>query len=87
MAKGYVCDECLGFVIEYLQRFQAIRSIIWDEEEEERDSRVIIKGVGSKFTLILALHDMAHQYVLMNTTIMVSWLRSNCKYLLDVFFY
>jgi len=72
---------------EYLQRFQAVRSRIWDEDEEEGDSRGVTEGGGSKFNLIPALHDMAHHYVLMNTTIMVPWLRLDCKHLLDVFFY
>jgi hypothetical protein len=87
MVEGYVHDECLGFVIEYLQRFQVVRSKISDEEEEEGDFKIVIEGGGSKFTLILTFHDMAHQYVLMNNTIMVPWLRSNCKHLLDVFSY
>jgi hypothetical protein len=37
---------------EYLQRFQAVRSRIWDMDEEEGDSRVVTEGGGSKFTLI-----------------------------------
>jgi hypothetical protein len=24
MAKGYIRDECLGFIIEYLQRFEVV---------------------------------------------------------------
>jgi hypothetical protein len=28
MVEGYVHDECLGFVTEYLQRFQVVRSRI-----------------------------------------------------------
>jgi hypothetical protein len=44
MVEGYVHDECLGLVIEYLQMFQAVRNKIWDKEEEERDSELLLKG-------------------------------------------
>ncbi len=70
-----------------MQRCQAIRSKICYEEEEERDLRVVIEREGSKFTFIITFHDMAHQYVMMNITIMVPWLRSNYKHLLNVFSY
>jgi hypothetical protein len=28
MAKGYIGDECLGFVIEYLQRFDVVKRCV-----------------------------------------------------------
>jgi hypothetical protein len=34
MAKGYVKDECIGFVIEYLQRFDVVECRVWDANEE-----------------------------------------------------
>jgi hypothetical protein len=29
MVKGYTRDECLGFIIEYLQKFEIVRICIW----------------------------------------------------------
>jgi len=52
-----------------------VKSRIWDEEEEEGDSGMVLEGISTKFIFPLALHDMAHQYVITNTTIMAPWLR------------
>jgi len=52
-----------------------VKSRIWDEEEEEGDSGMVLEGISTKCIFPLALHDMAHQYVIMNTTIMAPWLR------------
>jgi len=52
-----------------------VKSRIWDEEEEEGDFGMVLEGISTKFIFPLALHDMAHQYVIMNTTIMAPWLR------------
>jgi hypothetical protein len=38
MTEGYIQDECLGFVIKYLQRFETIQRHIWDVDEEEGDA-------------------------------------------------
>jgi hypothetical protein len=35
IAEGYIQDECLGFAIEYLQKFGSIQRCIWDVDEEE----------------------------------------------------
>jgi hypothetical protein len=34
MAEGYLKDECLGFIIEYLQRFDVVHRRVWNAEEE-----------------------------------------------------
>ncbi len=36
MVEGYICDECFGFVIEYLQSFEVVQRCVWDADEERR---------------------------------------------------
>jgi hypothetical protein len=62
-----------------------MRTRIWDEEEKEGDSGVVIQRGGTKFTLRLALYDMAYQDVMTNTTIMVPWLRSDFTFFFSRF--
>jgi hypothetical protein len=38
MVEGYVKYECIGFVIEYLQRFDVMHKRVWDVEEEYGDA-------------------------------------------------
>jgi hypothetical protein len=35
MAEGYTQNECLGFITEYLQRFDVVKRRIWDANEEK----------------------------------------------------
>jgi len=44
--ERYITDECLGFIIEYLQRFEVVQWHIWDVEEEERDTNEVLEGDG-----------------------------------------
>jgi hypothetical protein len=74
MAKGYIGDECLGFVIEYLQRFDVVKRCVWDADEEEGDVGEVLEGVGTKFLMNPTLHDATHQYVLANISIMMPWM-------------
>ncbi len=73
MVEGYVQNECLCFIIEYLQKFDIVKRRIWDADEEEGDVGEVLEGVGSKFHMSSTLHDLAHQYVLTNIAIMVPW--------------
>jgi hypothetical protein len=51
MAEGYVLDETMGFVIEYLQEFQHVSRRIWDVEEEGGMVGMVLKGVVEKIVL------------------------------------
>jgi hypothetical protein len=73
MTKGYTQDECLGFIIEYLQRFDVVKWQIWDADEEEGDVGEVLEDVGSKFLMTTILWDLDHQYVLDNFAIMMPW--------------
>jgi hypothetical protein len=35
MAKGYMLEEMLGFVIEYLHEFEHVSIIVWDAKEKK----------------------------------------------------
>jgi hypothetical protein len=74
MAKGYIQDECLGFVIQYLQRFETIQRHIWDLDEEEGDAGEVLEGINTKFLMSSSLCDATHQYVLANISIMMPWM-------------
>jgi hypothetical protein len=74
MIERYIRDECFGFIIEHLQRFEVVQQHVWDVEEEEGDANEVLGGVGHNFFMTLALHDFAHQYVLSNITLMSPWL-------------
>ena len=62
MAEGYVRDECLGFITEYLQRFEVVDRRVWDADEEYGDAEEVLEGAGAKYMMSAALRDLAHQY-------------------------
>lgn len=74
MAKGYVRDDCLGFITEYLQRFDVMKEQVWDVDEEEGDAGEVLEEVGKKFHMTPTLHDLAHEYVLTNMSVMTPWM-------------
>jgi len=74
IAKGYIYDETIGFVIEYMQEFKHVQHHIWDPYEEGVCGEVL-EGAGIKFILPKECHDLAHQYVLTNVTCLAPWVR------------
>jgi hypothetical protein len=74
MAEGYVKDECIGFVTEYLQRFNVIQHRVWDIEEEYSDEEEVLEGGGKPYVMSAALRDDAYHYVLTNVSVMQPWL-------------
>ena len=74
MAEGYLKDECIGFVTEYLQRFEAIQRRVWDAEEEYGDAEEVLEGAGCAYMMTTSMWDLAHQYVLNNAVVMQPWL-------------
>jgi hypothetical protein len=55
MVEGYLKDECIGFITEYLQRFDAIQRQVWDAEEEYGDVEEVLEGVGKEYVMTLAV--------------------------------
>ena len=78
MAEGYVKDECLGFITEYMQRFEVVDRRVWDADEEYGDAEEVLEGAGTTFVMTQALRDVAHQYVLTNISLLEPWHRWGC---------
>jgi hypothetical protein len=74
MAEGYVKDECIGFITEYLQRFAVIERRIWDAKEEYGDAEEVLEGGGKAYIMSTVVRDAAHKYALRNTEVMQPWL-------------
>jgi hypothetical protein len=75
MAEGYLKDEYLGFVTEYLQRFDVVHRRVWNAEEEygdieDGDVEEVLEGARKPYLMIAELRDVAHQYVLHNIFVM-----------------
>lgn len=68
MAKGYLKDECLGFITQYLHRFEGTQRRVWVEDEENRDAEEVLQGVGKPYVMSPELRDVAHEYVLANSS-------------------
>ena len=79
MAEGYVKDECLGFITEYMQRFEVVDRRVWDADEEYGDAEEVLEGAGTTFVMTQALRDLAHQHVLTNISLLEPWHRWGCK--------
>jgi len=75
MAEGYIYDETIGFVPEYMREFKHVRCHIWDAYEEEGVCGEVLKGARIKFILPKECHDLAHQYVLTNTSCLAPQVR------------
>ena len=75
MAEGYVKDECLGFITEYLQRFEIVDRRVWDADEEYGDAEEVLEGAGSGYVMSPPLRELAHQYVLTNISLLEPWQR------------
>ena len=69
MAEGYLKDECIAFVTEYLQAFDVTQRRVWDADEEY-DAEEVLQGGGMPFVLTPTLRDLAHRYVISNISCM-----------------
>lgn len=75
MAMGYLMDETLGLIIEYMQQVQSIRNRLWNSNEEEGVIGEVLEGTAIWWELPIAMRDIAHNYVLNNTNAMAPWVR------------
>ena len=70
MAEGYARDECLGFITEYLHKFEVVDRRVWDANEEYEDTEEVLEGAWTKYLMTPTLRDGAHQYALTNVSFM-----------------
>ncbi len=75
MVEGYILDDIMGFVIEYLQEFQHVSRRVWDVEEKEGVVGEVLKSAIEKYVFNPKLQDLAHNYVLTNIKIMSPWIQ------------
>jgi hypothetical protein len=73
MAEGYILDETIGFVTEYLQDFRHVRHRSWDADEKEGVYGEVVEGAATKLTLDPVTRDVAHQYVITNVACLALW--------------
>lgn len=74
IAQGYIKDESMGYVAEYLRGSSAAKRRVWRSEEDEGVQGEVLEGAGRKFFLTVAQRDMAHEFVIRNSSIMQPWL-------------
>ena len=75
MVEGYTRDECLGFITEYLHKFEVVDRQVWDADEEYGDAEEVLEGARTKYLMTPTLRDLAHQYALTNVSLMAPWHR------------
>ena len=68
MTEGYLKDECIGFVTEYLQTFDVTIRRVWDADEEYGDAKDVLQGGRKAYVMTIALRNVAHEYVLANVS-------------------
>lgn len=71
MANGYLNDETLGYVAEYMD----VRQKMWDAEESDDVGGEVLEGLGKPLRVSAAQRHAAHLYVLRNSEIMRPWLQ------------
>jgi len=73
IVEGYMLEEKLRFVIEYLHEFEHVSIRVWDAKEGVYGE--VFKGAPTKVVFNSILRDLAHEYVLTNIEIMGPWIQ------------
>jgi hypothetical protein len=75
MAEGYMVEETLGFIIEYLHEFEHVCKRIWDAKEKEGVFGEVLESIFTKVVFNAILRDVAHECMLTNIEIMCPWIQ------------
>jgi len=75
MVEAYAMEESMGFLIKYMQDFMPVNRKMWDAKKEKNVSGEVLEGASKSVYLGLAIQNIAHHYVLTNTTTMACWVR------------
>ena len=67
MAYGYLREESIGFMNEYLSEYTATRKRAWDDEEEPTMNDEILEGVKRDRLMTPEFQKLIHNFVLDNT--------------------
>ena len=73
MAEGYLAGECLAFCMEFLKNYVPVEEAMTRNEDVEATENVL-EGrplhKATEMSLTDKERDIAHRYILMNTTVM-----------------
>ena len=67
MANGYLREEAIGFLNEYLSKYTPTRKRAWDDNEEPAMNDEILEGVKRDRVMSLEFQKLIHGFVLDNT--------------------
>lgn len=73
MALGYIKDETLGFLTEYMAGIEGATTRVWEIEEDDGVTGEVLEGGSTVLWLTREARDLAHLYVLQNTELMQPW--------------
>lgn len=73
MGKGYLKDETLGYMTEYLAEYKHVKTRVWNSDEEEGVHGLVLQGAAKGVQFTRAMRDIAHRYVLENSDVMLPW--------------
>lgn len=73
MALGYIKDETLGYLTQYMTGYEHVRTRVWHSEEDDGVVGEVLEGGCTQVRVSGRARDLAHEYVLQNTEIMQPW--------------
>lgn len=68
IAQGYLVEEALGFVTEYMVEYNPTSRRVWDSEEDPTMADEIVEGKGKPRKLLEEARTWMHAFVLDNAT-------------------
>ena len=75
MAEGYLLDESLGFLSEYMSDAKGTENRTWDLEEDPGVGGIVLEGAGKEVTLEWSDMMAMHHYILENEEQVQPWYR------------
>jgi Domain of unknown function (DUF4218) len=73
MAEGYLLEESLGFLSEYMIDTKGVGRRTWELEEDPGVSGIVLEGAGKEITLEWADLTAMHHYILQNEEKVAPW--------------
>lgn len=80
ISLGYIAEETLGYLTEYMSLYGPVTTRIWDADEEMGSYSEVLEGASRRVKWSAEEINMAHDYVLRNTESLLLWVRSVFKY-------
>lgn len=74
MAKGWLVQESLYYVTEYLQTIDPLAPQLWSNNEDSKIFGEVLQGAGKVVKLSPETRDMINTFIIYNSEKMQSWL-------------